>query len=176
MLNNYAFDATLAPRGTSALTVMFLSPWEHWEKLADDQEAYFAEKAHVLGDCMKWLESRFPGITADIEVTDVATPLTTVRYTGNYHASYEGWLPTPETLRMRIEKRLPGLDGFSMVGQWTTPAAGLPTAAGDGRVAIQGLCAQDGKEFRTALPEAEAAPAAPPAAAARPSDASKGAA
>jgi hypothetical protein len=86
VLNNYAFDATLSPRGTSALTVM-----------------------------------------------------------------------------------------FSMVGQWTTPAAGLPTAATDGSVAIQGLCAQDGKEFRTALPEAVAAPVAQPAAAARPAD-SRGAA
>ena len=103
-----------------------------------------------------WLESRFPGIGADIEASDVATPLTTVRYTGNYHASYEGWRPTAGTSRMKLDKRLPGLSGFSMVGQWTTPAAGLPTAALDGRVAIRELCAQDGKEFVTTV--ADAAP------------------
>jgi Activator of Hsp90 ATPase homolog 1-like protein len=30
-----------------------------------------------------------------------------VRYTGKYHASYEGWLPTAGTMRIRLEKRLP---------------------------------------------------------------------
>jgi phytoene desaturase len=174
MLNNYAFDATLAPRGRSALSVVFPSPWEHWERLTDDKEGYFAEKMHVLGDCMKWLESRLPGITADIEVMDVATPLTTVRYTGNYHASYQGWLPTPKTLRVKIDRRLPGLTHFSMVGQWTTPAAGLPTAAGDGRRVIQELCAQDGKEFRTTVPEEGRA--AGPAAARRGAGVASGAA
>jgi phytoene dehydrogenase-like protein len=147
-LNNYGFDPGLAPAGKSAITILFLSPWEHWEKLAGDRQAYRAEKARVLADCTAWLESRYPGISGDIEVTDVATPLTTVRYTGNYHASYEGWLPTAGTMRTAIPKRLPGLAGFSMVGQWTAPAAGLPTAAADGRTVIQQLCAQDGKEFR----------------------------
>jgi phytoene dehydrogenase-like protein len=151
-LNNYAFDPTLSPAGKSAVTVMFMSPWEVWEPLARDREAYRAEKAAVLRDAAAWLESFIPGISTDIEVTDVSTPLTTVRYTGNYHASYEGWLPTPQTLRVKIEKRLPGLSHFSMVGQWTAPAAGLPSVAADGRVVIQELCAQDGKAFRTSLP------------------------
>ena len=149
MLNNYAFDRSFAPAGRSAVTVLFHSPWKHWEDLSGDAEGYRAEKARVLADTAAWLESYIPGIGADIEVTDVATPLTTVRFTGNYHASYEGWLPTPGTLRTRIPKRLPGLEGFSMVGQWTAPAAGLPTAATDGRTVIQELCEQDGREFRT---------------------------
>jgi phytoene dehydrogenase-like protein len=149
LFNNYAFDPTMAPDGKSALTVLFLSPWEHWEKLTEDRQAYLAEKDRVLADTTAWLESRFPGISADIETTDVATPLTTVRYTGNYNGSYEGWHPTAETMQVKIPKRLPGLAGFSMVGQWTAPFAGLPSVAADGRIAIKELCSQDGKEFRT---------------------------
>ena len=168
LLNNYSFDPTLAPSGKSVLTIAFLSPWELWEGLAGDHEAYREEKARILRDATTWLESFLPGIAGDIEAADVATPLTTVRYTGNYHASYEGWRPTPATMRMKIEKRLPGLSGFSMVGQWTAPAAGLPSVAADGRFLIQGLCAQDGKEFRTAVPEErlQGAPENAPAAAA----------
>jgi phytoene dehydrogenase-like protein len=135
--------------GKSALSLLFLSPWERWEKLVGDRQGYLAEKARVLADATAWLESRFPGISADIEATDVATPLTTVRYTGNYHGSYEGWRPTAETMKVRIPKSLPGLAGFSMVGQWTAPFAGLPSVAADGRVAIKELCSQDGREFRT---------------------------
>jgi phytoene dehydrogenase-like protein len=155
LLNNYAFDPTMAPAGKSVITVSFLSPWNLWEDLAENRQAYRAERARILDDVTAWLQSFLPGITTDIEAADVATPLTTVRYTGNYHASYEGWRPTPATMRVKIDKRLPGLSGFSMVGQWTTPAAGLPTAAGDGRTVIQELCAQDGKEFRTTVPGEE---------------------
>lgn len=148
LFNNYAFDPTMAPGGKSALSLLFQSPWENWENLAGDRSAYLAEKARILADATAWLESRFPGISSDIEVTDVATPLTTVRYTGNYHASYEGWQPTVETMKLKISRRLPGLASFSMVGQWTAPFAGLPTVSVDGRIVIQEMCAQDGKEFR----------------------------
>jgi phytoene dehydrogenase-like protein len=157
MLNNYAFDRTMAPEGGTAVSVLFPSPWEHWEKLAGDRPAYLAEKARVLADATAWLEARYPGISRDIEATDVATPLTTVRYTGNYHGSYEGWRPTAETMRVSIPKRIPGLARFSMVGQWTAPFAGLPSVASDGRNAIRELCAQDGREFRTWTTDEQAA-------------------
>jgi phytoene dehydrogenase-like protein len=152
MLNSYSFDPSLSPRGKSVLTLISMSPWKLWEGLSGDREAYRAEKTRVLEDATAWMESQLPGISKDIEVTDVATPLTTVRYTGNYHSSYEGWRPTPKTLRQKIDKRLPGLSHFSMVGQWTSPAAGLPTVASDGRIVIQELCEQDGREFTTSVP------------------------
>jgi phytoene dehydrogenase-like protein len=152
MLNSYSFDPSLSPRGKSVLTLIYMSPWKLWEGLSGDREAYRAEKTRVLEDATAWMESQLPGISKDIEVTDVATPLTTVRYTGNFHASYEGWRPTPKTLRQKIDKRLPGLSHFSMVGQWTSPAAGLPTVASDGRIVIQELCEQDGREFTTSVP------------------------
>jgi phytoene dehydrogenase-like protein len=148
LLNNYAFDSTMAPRGKSTLSLLYQSPWEYWEALLGDKQAYLAEKARILADATAWLEARFPGISADIEATDVATPLTTVRYTGNFHGSYEGWQPAVETMKMKIQKRLPGLANFSMVGQWTAPFSGLPTVSVDGRIVIQEMCAQDGREFR----------------------------
>lgn len=43
---------------------------------------------------------------AQVEVTDVATPYTTWRYTRNYRGAYEGWLPVPEVLTSRVEKTL----------------------------------------------------------------------
>ena len=84
-----------------------------------------------------------------MEVSDVATPVTTERYTGNYRASYEGWRPSVKTMRMKLETTLPGLRAFTMIGQWTTTFAGLPTVAHDGRRVIQKLCRQDGRRFIT---------------------------
>ncbi len=148
-LNNYGFDPTMAPAGCSAVSVLFWSPFDYWEKLHQDRAGYTEEKRRVREDVTRWLESIYPGISADIEVVDVATPMTTVRYTGNYRASYEGWRPTAATMGTRIETRLPGLKGFSMIGQWTRPFAGLPTAAMDGRNAIEILCREEGRSFET---------------------------
>jgi phytoene dehydrogenase-like protein len=139
----------MAPPGRSVLTMTFQSPYDRWERLYQDRERYREEKKRVEWDAVRWLESVYPGIGAEIEVADVATPMTTVRYTGNWHASYEGWRPVPDTMRVKLEKTLPGLKGFSMIGQWTSPMAGLPTVAQDGRVAIELLCREDQKPFIT---------------------------
>jgi len=45
------------------------------------------------------------------------------------------------------EDPLPGLDGFHMIGQWTTPGGGLPPAVSSGRHVVQVLCKEDGKRF-----------------------------
>lgn len=148
-LNIFNFDPSLAPTGKTAVTVNFWASYDYWEKLARDRNAYCAEKKRVVADVLSWLESVYPGITADVEVSDVATPMTTVRYTGNYRASYEGWRPSVKTMRMKLETTLPGLSGFTMIGQWTTTFAGLPTVAHDGRRVIQKLCRQDGRRFVT---------------------------
>ncbi|MEA4882808.1 MAG: hypothetical protein VB144_03930 [Clostridia bacterium] len=54
------------------------------------------------------LGERFPGIGEQVEVVDVATPMTYERYTGNWRASFEGWLISTRTMPMM------------MSGQWTT--------------------------------------------------------
>ena len=47
-------------------------------------------------------------------MVDVATPATTVRYTANWRASFEGWLPAPQFLTKGLPRRLPG----SMTSTW----------------------------------------------------------
>jgi phytoene dehydrogenase-like protein len=146
-INCFGFDPSMAPKGKTALTVLFWSPFDVWEKLSKDRARYDEEKARVERDVIRWLESIYPGIEKDIEVSDVATPMTTVRYTGNYRASYEGWRPTMATARAKVPSVLPGLSGFRMIGQWTAPFSGLPTVSRDGKKVIRSLCEQDGREF-----------------------------
>jgi phytoene dehydrogenase-like protein len=151
MLNNYGFDPSMAPPGKTALSILFWSAFDNWEKLANDRSRYLAEKRRIEEDATAWLESVYPGIRENIEVIDVATPLTTVRYTGNYRASYEGWRPCTATMRAKVDKTLPGLKHFSMIGQWSAPFSGLPTVAKDGREVIKGLCRAEGVEFTTSV-------------------------
>ncbi len=64
------------------------------------------------------LEKHYPGITEHIEVVDVATPRTNVRYTGVWKGSYEGFMPTSKNIMKVLDMTLPGLEHFYMIGQW----------------------------------------------------------
>ncbi len=99
-----------------------------------------------------FLETRHPGITRDIEAVDVATPLTTERYTGNYRGSIQGWMVSGEMAQQGLEHAVPGLENFYMIGQWVE-GGGLPGVAPAGRRIIQILCHKDGQRFTTSVPE-----------------------
>jgi phytoene dehydrogenase-like protein len=73
-----------------------------------------------------------------------------IRYTNNWRGSFEGWVPTPRAITMRMKKTLPGLQKFYMIGQWVEPGGGLPTALMSGRNVAQIICKRDGKEFNVA--------------------------
>jgi len=58
-----------------------------------------------------------------------------------------GWLPTPEAITTPFQRRLPGLQGFYMAGQWVMPGGGVPSCLYSGRHVAQILCHEDGGTF-----------------------------
>jgi len=133
---------------------MIPSSFERWRRLHEKPEAYRAEKDAVAAEVIRALDQRFPGLSRHVEMTDVATPVTWHRYTGNWQGSYKGWLPSPQTLAMTMRKTPPGLYGLYMVGQWVQPGGELSQAAMSARHALQTICREDSRRFRTSLPEA----------------------
>jgi phytoene dehydrogenase-like protein len=147
-------DPTLAPPGKTVLTVMLPSQHAYWKELAADRAAYEEKKDQVARTVVSLLEQRFPGIGSQVEMVDVATPLTFERYTGNWQGSFEGWLITPQnadTMMKPMSSTLPGLQNLYLCGQWVGPGGGLPTGLMHGRRLLQTLCKQDGKKFRTTV-------------------------
>jgi phytoene dehydrogenase-like protein len=155
-VKHYCYDPTLAPSGKSVVEVMFQSNYAYWQDLYEDRERYDAEKKDVAIKVIAGLEKRFPGISDQVEVVDVATPMTYERYTGNWQGSMEGWMLTTQTMRMTasggMDKALPGLEGFYMAGQWVEPGGGLPPAATSGRGVIKTVCQEDGRPFVALVP------------------------
>ena len=144
------FDPALAPEGKTVITSAIEADGPYWIELRErDREQYRAEKARIGEAVVRALDRRYPGLKDQVEMVDVATPATTVRYTGNWRASFEGFLPTPKHLMKGLPRRLPGLDDFYMVGQWVQPGGGLPTGVMTAREVLQLVCARDGVEFRT---------------------------
>jgi len=148
----YNFDPSLAPAGKTVVRIMLDSDYEYWKKLKQDPERYKAEKEQIADKVIALLDRRFPGLAAQVEMRDVATPMTWERNTGNWRGSFEGWLVTTKTIGMQMSKTLPGLENFYMAGQWVEPVGGLPPAAMSGRNAIQIICEEDKKPFVTSIP------------------------
>ncbi len=141
------FDPTLAPEGKTLLTVALDSDYSFWQGLRPNTPRYRTEKEKVAETVISLLDKRFPGLAGQVEMRDVATPVTFNRYTGNWQGSYEGWLPTPSSSSARIGKTLPGLDNFYMAGQWVQTGGSLSSSAVSGRHVIQILCKREGRRF-----------------------------
>jgi phytoene dehydrogenase-like protein len=152
-LNHYCYDPTMAPQNKSVLTIPFLNNnYAYWKKLYEDRERYKAEKQGLADAVIDRLEKRYPGIRGQVEVVDVATPVTYERYTGNWQGSYMGWATTTETMGKSMNRTLPGLGNFYMAGQWVFFGGGVPGAVTSGRHVMQIICRQDNRPFVTTVP------------------------
>jgi len=143
------FDPTLAPEGKTVIKVQFNTDYDYWERLNKEPERYKAEKEQIADTVVVLLDKRFPGLSAQVEMCDVATPMTWVRYTGNWKGSSEGWMITKDNFMMVMPKTLPHLENFYMAGQWVNPGGGMPTAILSGNHTIQCICKKDKKKFVT---------------------------
>ncbi|MBW2060636.1 MAG: NAD(P)/FAD-dependent oxidoreductase [Deltaproteobacteria bacterium] len=148
----FNYSPSFAPPGKTVVQVSFEAQWEYWNELVKDRPRYDAEKQRLTTETLERLERRYPGISSLVEVTDVATPYTTWRYTLNYKGAYEGWLPTVEAINTTVPRTLPGLADFYMAGQWVMPGGGVPPCIISGRHVIQILCHRDKKPFVTSVP------------------------
>lgn len=148
-VNHYCFDPSMAPAGKSSLVILISSPWEKWQGIEYNSKEYLREKMAIEHDIKLLIKERLPEVHDRIEVLDIATPHTTVRYTANWKSAYQGFLPTINTMNSPISKRLPGLKRFYMIGQWTSVGGGLPMAVQDGRGIIELLCKRERKDFLT---------------------------
>jgi phytoene dehydrogenase-like protein len=147
---HHCSDHTAAPEGKSALEVWYATRYDYWEELVRDRTAYNEEKQRIAEYSITELNKRWPGFASQVEVVDVPTPATYVRYTGNWQGSPDGWYITPGNMRNQSPLRsLPGLSELYTIGQWTAPFTGTVIAALTGRQLVQLLCRKDGKKFVT---------------------------
>jgi len=151
MVRIFGFDPTLAPEGKTVITAWILTrEHEYWDNLKrTTPKEYEAEKNRIAEEVLEILEKRFGDIRSKVEMTDVCTPATIMRYTSNWKGSFEGWLWTPEIGLGGMSKMLPRLGNFYMVGHWVEPGGGLPTVMKSGRDLAQIICKRDKKKFIT---------------------------
>jgi phytoene dehydrogenase-like protein len=141
------------------LKVVMATSFAYWEDLRRTPDRYREEKHRIAESVISLLEKRFPGLRQDIEVVDVATPMTTLHFTGNGHGYRSPITAMARALftGRRLSQTLPGLGSFYMVGQWAG-VAGVPLVAAMGRDIVRAICRADSQAFTAR--EAEPAEAA----------------
>lgn len=145
----FHFDPTFAPAGRTAVTtVLPTRNYKYWDDLRHiDPVRYYAEKRRIADAVISVLDRRIPGVRQAVEVTDVSTPATVIRYTGNWKGSQEGWLMPPGASFRPFPNTLPGLDRFFLIGQWIMPGGGLPSGPMTAKPAIKAICKRDHVPF-----------------------------
>ena len=146
-IKNYSYDPSMAPIGKTVFTLMLPANYEYWKELKQDREKYMAEKKKAGDAVIRAIAEIYPQIPDQVEEIDVATPMTFVRYTGNWKGSYEGWIFNKKALTLMPPKTLPKLKNFYMTGHWVAPGGGLPSGVITGRNAIRMICKKEKKKF-----------------------------
>lgn len=129
--------------------------YAYWQNIYG-RKLYDSEQIRVQIQFIDFLEERYAGVRQQVEVVDVATPLSYERYTGNWQGSSCGWLLTKSTMQQMLlgmRKTLPGLGNFHLIGQWVEPGGSVPLVALSGRNVIQLLCHAEGRPFVATTPE-----------------------
>ena len=146
----FSFDPTMAPAGrTAGVVILKTRNDSYWTGLREsDPAAYAEEKQAAAEKVIAALDRSVPGLRDSVETIDVATPSTFIRYTNNWHGSYEGWLPAVDAGDASPRKTIDGLDSFFMLGQWVNPGGGLPICGIDGRNLAERLCEREGLRFK----------------------------
>ncbi len=119
-----------SPSGKNTVTITVGQSYDYWAKyeadyLKGNKTAYRADKERQADILIERAEKKLlPGLRQAIEVREVGTPLTNLRYTGNYRGAVYGW---DQTLDNSGPSRMPHktpIKNLYLAGAWTSPGGG----------------------------------------------------
>ncbi len=127
-----------SPKGKNTLNIITLQGYDHWKRYEADyfagkKEAYRAEKQRMAEILIKKVEEiLLPGLSKYIDVKEIGTPLTNVRYTSNYHGAVYGWDQTVENSEPRRLPHKTPIRNLYLAGAWTRPGGGYTSVISSG--------------------------------------------
>lgn len=145
-INNYSKYKEHAPEGGTAITCLLLGPTYDYWKAAKADGTYKQKKDEIGKLFVERLSEFIPEVAQNLEVIDVATPLTYERYCSSYKGS---WMSVfaPRTGQYNYPQKVRSIKGVYFAGQRILMPGGLPLAVYSGRQAVQHLCKDTGTLF-----------------------------
>ncbi|MBN2265015.1 MAG: FAD-dependent oxidoreductase [Candidatus Aminicenantes bacterium] len=119
-----------SPKGKNTLNIIVSQGFDYWKKYETDyfygnKDAYTKEKLRLADILIDRVEKTLlPGLRKAIEVQEVATPLTNLRFTSNPRGAIYGWNQTVDNSgQSRFPQRTP-VKNLYLSGAWTFPGHG----------------------------------------------------
>ncbi len=119
-----------SPEGKNTVSIITLQGYDFWKKYEADyfagkKDAYRKEKERMADLLIDQVEKKLlPGLRDAIEVKEIATPLTNVRYTANYRGGIYGWDQTVDNSgNARLAHDTP-IENLYLASAWTKPGGG----------------------------------------------------
>ena len=119
-----------SPPGKNTVNIMTLQGYGPWEEFEADylagRKAAYREKKEQMAEALvrRVEEALLPGLSDTIEVMEVGTPLTNVRYTGHYRGAAYGWDQTVNNSGgTRVGHATP-IANLYLAGAWSRPGHG----------------------------------------------------
>lgn len=108
--------------GYTTISLFQLSLYEHWTGL--NPMEYRQKKEYTLNVLLGRLEERYKGIREHIVFSDISTPVTNERYTGNPGGAIYGAAQTVNQVMHRRTSQKTPVKNLFLAGAWTRPGAG----------------------------------------------------
>jgi phytoene dehydrogenase-like protein len=147
--SNYSGYEGYASEGCTALTIVYMDDtYDFWKK-AKDEGRYETEKQKLAEQISRVICAKYPQAEGNIEIINIATPLTYERYTGAYHGSWMGIMNKGDK-----QTQYPGFlesvkNVYFFAGHRMSSTGGMPVALKSGRKAAQLVCRQFNTVFRS---------------------------
>ena len=119
-----------SPKGKNTLNILVAQGYDYWKKYETDyfygnKDAYTKEKMRLADILIDRVEKTLlPGLRKAIEVLDVSTPLTIVRFTGHPRGAVYGWDQTVDNSGQRRFPQTTPVRNLYLAGAWTFPGHG----------------------------------------------------
>ena len=146
-IRNHSFDSSLSNDKTTITTLINTvdSVYDYLKGLTEEEYNKVKTK---IGEQIKKEIVKYTMISEnDIELIDVATPLTYERYANAYRGSYMSFVTTKKSKGLMRKGLIKGLNNFVLAGQWIMSPGGLPIALFSGKHAICRICKMEKKKF-----------------------------
>jgi len=101
----YGPDYGFSPEGKSVLKILMKSKYSYWNGLKENRAAYQQAKEDAIESVISLLEGKFTGLREQVEMQDMATPITVERYT-NCIKGNQAWSPPDFSLMKMMQKQL----------------------------------------------------------------------
>lgn len=126
-----------SPAGKNTVNLMTLQgygPWEPFEAdyFAGRKAAYREAKERMAAALIRKAEAVLPGLSGAIEVMEIGTPLTNVRYTGHPRGAIYGWDQTVNNSGARRVGHATAVPNLYLSGAWSRPGHGYSAVISSG--------------------------------------------